>query len=73
MIKNDASHDICIVDVHINQTMMSHMHATSTGSDFLIKGPEELQHHIVNAASDVYQIAGLMYEVVFNSLPQKFK
>ena len=73
MIKDDASHDICIVDVHINQTMMSHMHGSSTGSDFLIKGPEELQHHIVNAASDVYQFAGLMFEVIFNSLLQKFK
>lgn len=76
MIKNGASNDICLTDIQTNSLTMLQIfiHTGSSmpcGTGFLIKSPEELQHNILNAASDVYQFAGLVYEVGFNSLPQK--
>lgn len=72
MIKNSTSDDICIGDIYINILTMAHLFIhpglnvpCSTGS--LIKSPEELLQNIVNAGSDVYQFAGLVYEVLFNS------
>lgn len=69
MIKNGTNGDICITDVSINLLTRLFTHAGLTmpcGTGLYIKGPEELQTNTVNAGTDVYQFAGLVYEVTPN-------
>ena len=79
MIKNGTSDDICITDIYINALTTAHLFIlpglnVPCGTGLFIKSPEELLQNIVNVGSDVYQFAGLVYEVVSNfSLRSKRK
>lgn len=69
MVTNGTNADICLTDTSINTLTTAHLYITPglnvpSGTGLFIKSPEELRQNIVNVSSEVYQFAGLVYEVM---------